>query len=577
MKGAGNRKSAHLQAFFAGFRAPALKKWPPSGADFGAKQRMCDGTPAAHWQQRARALALPLNHQAMLRTTLVLLALLSIDAFAQQTPGASGSFHLEETTLAETQAALRSGRVSCHLLVQQYLERIRTYDQSTHLNTVIMLNPAALADADRLDREFKHTGHMAPLHCAVLAIKDNYDTRGLQTTGGSLALKGFAPATDAFMVARLRAAGAILLFKSNMAEWAFSPVVTESSIGGVTRNPYDLARVPAGSSGGTAASVAANFALAGFGTDTGDSIRGPASHNSLVGIRPTIGLTSRDGIVPLNLMADVGGPLTRTVADTARLLTAVAGYDPADPITKTSEGHIHDYTRDLRRDGLRGARIGVLRRYIDAPTTDPEIRTLTEKAIADLQAQGAIIVDPFDIPHYDELTRDIGCGNFQQDVNQWFAQHAPEAPFHSIQAVYDAGLYLPYIQKRLENSLKPSTAACQDTWHDEKKSAFRKSLVDAMDAQQLDVILYPTWSNPPRLIGDLKTPGGDNNQIIAPMTGFPAITVPMGYTHGNLPAGLQLLGRAFTEGDLIRFAYAYEQATHHRHPPAAFPEVPPHR
>ena len=542
-----------------------------------AQSTSCDGTRAAHRQQHARALALPLNHQAMLRASLVFLALLSIDSFAQQPPVAPRSFRLEETTLAETQAALRSGRLTCHALVQQYLERIRTYDQSTHLNTVIMLNPAALADADRLDREFKHTGHMAPLHCAVLAIKDNYDTRGLQTTGGSLALKGFAPTTDAFMVARLRAAGAILLFKSNMAEWAFSPVVTESSIGGVTRNPYDLTRVPAGSSGGTAASVAANFALAGFGTDTGDSIRGPASHNSLVGIRPTIGLTSRDGIVPLNLMADVGGPLTRTVADTAALLTAVAGYDPADPITKNSEGHIHDYTRDLRRDGLRGARIGVLRRYIDAPSTDPEIRALTEKAIADLKAQGAIIVDPFDIPHYDELTKDIGCGNFQQDVNQWFAQHAPEAPFHSIQAIYDTGLYLPYIQKRLENSLKPSTAACQDTWHDEKKSAFRKSLLDAMDAQQLDVILYPTWSNPPRLIGDLSTPGGDNNQIIAPMTGLPAITVPMGYTHGSLPAGLQLLGRAFAEGDLIRFAYAYEQVTHHRHPPAAFPEIPDHR
>jgi Asp-tRNA(Asn)/Glu-tRNA(Gln) amidotransferase A subunit family amidase len=461
--------------------------------------------------------------------------------------------------------------------VEQYLERIETYDQSTHLNTVVLLNPTALADADRLDHAFAQTHHMAPLHCAVLAIKDNYDTNGLQTTGGSIALKGFAPSTDAFMVARLRAAGAIVLFKSNMAEWAFSPVVTESSIGGVTRNPYDLARVPAGSSGGTAASVAANFALAGFGTDTGDSIRGPASHNALVGIRPTIGLTSRDGIVPLNLMADVGGPLARTVADTAALLTVVAGYDPADPVTKLSEGHIHDYTRDLRRDGLRGARIGVLRRYIDAPTTDPEIRALTEKAIADLKAQGAIIVDPFDIPHYEELTKDIGCGNFQRDVNQWFAQHAPDAPFHSIQAVYDAGLYLPYIQKRLENSLKPSTTICKDTWHDEKKSAFRKSLLDAMDAHQVDAVLYPTWSNPPRLIGDLKTPGGDNNQVIAPMSGLPAITVPMGYTHGTLPAGLQLLGRAFAEGDLIRFAYAYEQATHHRHPPAAFSEVPSHR
>lgn len=516
----------------------------------------------------------------MSRPLLVSLALLSAAAFAQHAPVqkpqapvphvAARPFHLEEATLADTQAALRSGQITCHALVQQYLDRIHRYDQSTHLNAVVVLNPAALADADRLDREFARTHRMAPLHCAVLAIKDNYDTRGLQTTGGSIALKGFAPTSDAFMVARLREAGAILLYKSNMAEWAFSPVVTESSIGGVTRNPYDLTRVPAGSSGGTGASVAANFALAGLGTDTGDSIRGPASHNALVGIRPTIGLTSRDGIVPLNLMADVGGPLARTVADTAALLSVVAGYDPADPVTGLSKGHIHDYTRDLRRDGLRGVRIGVLRRYIDAPATDPEIRALTEKAIADLKAQGAVIVDPFDIPHYDELTKNIGCGNFQKDVNQWFAVHAPGAPYHSIQDVYDAGLYLPYIQKRLENALKPSNTTCQDVWHDEKKIAFRKSLLDAMDAQHLDAILYPTWSNAPRLVGDLKSPGGDNNQVISPMTGLPAITVPMGYTHGNLPAGLQLLGHAFAEGDLIRFAYAYEQATHNRHPPAGF-------
>ena len=508
----------------------------------------------------------------MLRRLLVCLALFSA-AYPQRPSLPDRRFQLQETTLTETQAALRAGRITCHALVQMYLDRIAAYDQSTHLNTVVLLNPKALADADRLDRDFARTRQMQPLHCAVLAIKDNYDTAGLQTTGGSIALKGFAPATDAFMVSRLRAAGAVLLFKSNMAEWAFSPVVTESSIGGVTRNPYDLTRVPAGSSGGTGASVAANFALAGTGTDTGDSIRGPASHNALVGIRPTMGLTSRDGIVPLNLMADVGGPLTRTVADTAALLTVLAGYDPDDPVTKLSEGHTHDYTQDLRRDGLRGVRIGVLRRYFSAPTTDPEIRALTEKAIADLKAQGAIITDTFDIPRYDELTKGIGCGNFQKDVNQWLAQHAPDAPFHSIQSIYDAGLYLPYIQKRFENALKPSTTTCQDVWHDEKKSAFRKSLLDAMDADKLDAILYPTWTNAPRLVGDLATPGGDNNQVIAPMTGLPAITVPMGYTHGNLPAGLQLLGRAFAEGDLVRFAYAYEQATHHRHPPAAFPEL----
>ncbi len=496
-------------------------------------------------------------------------------------PQAQPRFSLEETTYAQTRAALRAGTVTCHQLVAGYLDRIRAYDQTTHLNTVVLLNPQAMADADRLDRAFRATHTMQPLHCAVLVIKDNYDTRGLQTTAGSLALKGFEPATDAFMVKKLRAAGAVLLFKSNMAEWAFSPVVTESSIGGLTRNPYDLARVPAGSSGGTAAAVAANFVLAGLGTDTGDSIRGPASHNDLVGIRPTIGLTSRDGIVPLNIMADVGGPLACTVEDAAALLNVVAGYDPADPVTKLSEGHIHDYTRDLKRDGLRGARIGVLRRYIDTTTTDPEIKALTDKAIADLRAQGATVVDPFDIPNYEALTKHVYCGNFQQDVNLWFAEHAPNAPVHSLHDVVESGLYLPYIAQELKESLDttphPWDTNCKDTWHDAKKTALRDALLAAMDAQHLDAILYPTWSNAPRLIGDLKSPDGDNNQVLAPMTGLPAITVPMGFTHGDLPAGLQLLGRAFDEGTLIRLGYAYEQATHHRTSPKLFPALPTER
>lgn len=220
------------------------------------------------------------------------------------------------------------------------------------------------------------------------------------------------------MVKRLRDAGAIILFKSNMAEWAFSPVVTDSSIGGVTRNPYDLTRVPAGSSGGTAAAVAANLAEVGIGTDTGDSIRGPASHNDLVGIRPTIGLTSRDGIIPLNIAADVGGPLARTVADTAAMLAVLAGYDPADPITQLSVGHTHDYSEDPNPNALSGARIGILRRYSDTATADPEIKALFDRAIADLKTQGAIIVDPFDITDYDKLTEHLGCGNFRADVNR---------------------------------------------------------------------------------------------------------------------------------------------------------------
>jgi amidase len=505
----------------------------------------------------------------------------STQSIAQRSHEKAADFQVTETTIAETQAAIRSGKITCRQIVELYLKRISTYDQPSRLNSVLLLNPSALEDADRLDREFSRTHTLRPLQGIAVVIKDNYDTRGLQTTGGSLAMKGFVPAQDAFMVKQLRNAGAIILFKSNMAEWAFSPVVTESSIAGITRNPYALDRVPAGSSGGTAAAVAANLAEVGLGTDTGDSIRGPASHNDLVGIRPTIGLTSRDGIIPLFITADVGGPLARTVADAATVLSVVAGYDSADPITKLSEGKIEkDYTKFLDKDGLRGARIGVFRRYLDAPTADPEIKELTERAIADLKAQGAEIVDSLDIPEFDTLTKRLGCGDFQADLNQYLSIHGQNAPYKSLQEIFDSGLYLPYIQERLKRALDPQSnpnarsGPCMDTYHDERKIAFRSALTSAMDAAKLDAVIYPTWSNPPRKVGDLNSPAGDNNQVLSPQSGFPAITVPMGFTHGSLPAGLTLLGRAFSEPTLIKFAYAYEQATLHRHPPAAFGPLP---
>jgi amidase len=491
------------------------------------------------------------------------------------------AFQVDETTIAETHVALRAGKTTCRQLAQTYLKRIATYDQTTHLNTVILLNPTVLADADRMDREFKQTHALKPLQCIAVVVKDNYDTAGLQTTAGSLAMKGVVPGSDAFMVKRIREAGALILFKSNMAEWAFSPVLSESSMGGVTRNPYALDRVPAGSSGGTGASVAANLAEVGLGTDTGDSIRGPASHNDLVGIRPTIGLTSRDGIVPLNMMADVGGPLARTVADAAAVLGVVAGYDPADPVTELAKAHAErDYTRYLKTEALKGVRIGVFRPYVDAPTGDPEIKALTEKAIIDLKAQGATIVDPLIIPDFDALTKTIGCGDFEKDLNDYIALHAPAAPYKSLQQIVDSGLYLPSIETRLKRALEPKNfdgsprMPCLDTWHDPKKIAFRNAVVGAMDAAGIAAVIYPTWSNPPRLVGDLKSPGGDNNQVISPMTGMPAITVPMGFSHTDLPAGLQFLGRPFAEPTLFGLAYAYEQATHHRRPPKLFGPLP---
>lgn len=514
----------------------------------------------------------------------LLSALPGANASAAPKSSAVASFAVEETTIAQTLDAIRSGKVTCRQLVEIYLKRIHAYDQTTHLNAIVTLNPDALADADRLDAEFARTHRLRPLHGVVVIVKDNYDTKGLQTTGGSLALKWFVPADDAFMVKRLRDAGAIILAKSNMAEWAFSPLLTESSIAGITRNPYALDHVPAGSSGGTAAAVAANLGEVGLGTDTGDSIRGPASHNSLVGIRPTIGLVSRDGIIPLSSTNDMGGPLARTVADAAAILAVVQGYDPADPVTKLAEGHSPaDYTSSLDKAGLRGARIGVVRSYFETPTTDPQVKQLTERAIAELKEQGAVIIDSFPLPEYEDAEDRSSCGGFEFDLNRYFATHGQNAPYHSLQAVIDSGLYLGSIADRLKHAAHSNTpdaavtapvAACPDTYHDPRKIKFREAILQQMDQLKLDALVYPTWSNPPRKVGDLRSPGGDNSQIIAPMTGFPGITVPIGFTYDSLPAGLTFIGRSFSEASLIKFAYAYEQATKYRHAPALFGPLP---
>lgn len=486
-------------------------------------------------------------------------------------------FDPTEVTIADLQRAMRAGKVTARQLVEAYLKRIEAYDQSTKLNAIVVVNPQALAEADKLDAEFKRTKKMRPLHGIPVIVKDNFDTKGLQTSGGSLALKGSLPPDDAFQLRRLRQAGAIVLAKSNMDEWAFRPIATESSIAGVTRNPYDLERVPAGSSGGTAAAVAASFGAVGMGSDTGNSIRGPASHNDLVGIRSTMGLTSRDGIIPLFLRQDIGGPLARTVEDAVRILEVIAGYDPADPITQASQGKVpKNYTQFLRKDGLRGARLGVFRRYLDAPTTDPQIKEVMAKAIEDLKAQGAIIVDPFDLPNYQELTRNISCNSFHYDLNNYLASLGEQAKYKTLAEIVAAGLYLPINETRLKNFVQtsaPTTNPCQDVYHDPRSLALREVLLQVMEKDKLDAIIYPTWSNAPRKVGDLQSPAGDNSQILSPQTGFPALTVPMGFTYGTLPAGMTFLGRLFSEPELIKYAYAYEQATKHRRPPEKFPPL----
>ena len=500
---------------------------------------------------------------------------------AAQTPTAA-PFHVEETTIADIHAAMRAGALTCHALVEQYLRRIDAYDKNgPALNALVVVNPGALRVADSLDRRYAREGITGPLHCIPMIVKDNFETVDLPTTAGSLSLQGFVSTKDAFQVRRVREAGAIVLAKSNMAEFAFSPYETVNSIlPGYTKNPYALDRVTAGSSGGTAAAVAANLGEVGLGTDTGNSIRGPSAHQSLVGIRSTMGLTSRAGVVPLNLSADVAGPMARTVADAVAVLQVVAGYDPADSLTLAARGRaIPAYAASLLRDGLRGARIGVLHQAYDRPSTDAEVREVFARALEDLRRGGATVVDSVAIPELDSLLRaqSGGCNPFKFDLERWIANTGMRTPVKTLDEIIRSGRFHPSIQKRLEVAQAVELAPEQNPGcrsREQFRDGLRKAVLRAMDGQRLDALVYPTWSNPPRLIGDLNTPHGDNSQLFSPSTGWPAISVPMGYTRGGmLPAGMTIFGRAWSEPMLIRLAYGFEQATRHRRPPVSAPPL----
>jgi amidase len=486
------------------------------------------------------------------------------------------TFRVQETTITEIHAALRARTLTCRALVEQYLGRIEALDKKgPAINAIVVVNPDALKTADSLDTRFRREGMIGPLHCIPMIVKDNFETRDLPTTAGSLSLQGFVSDKDAFQVRRIRESGAIVLVKSNMAEFAFSPYETVSSIlPGYTKNPYALDRVTAGSSGGTAAAVAASMGAVGLGTDTGNSIRGPSSHQALVGIRSTMGLTSRAGVVPLNYAADIAGPMARTVADAVAVFQVIVGADPDDPVTEASRGRaIPTYAQSLQRDGLRGARIGILRQAYERPSLDTQVATVFAKAIADLRANGATVIDSVPMPQLDSIFRvqREGCSRFRYDLESWMRSTGNKTPVKSLDDVVRSRRFHPSVQVRLESAQR-GTAAPPDSQpgcaqNIQLRADVRRVLGASMDSLRLDAVVYPTWSNPPRLIGDLNTPHGDNSQVFSPLTGWPAISVPMGYTRGTLPAGMTILGRAWSEPTLFRLAYAYEQATRHRKAP----------
>ena len=497
------------------------------------------------------------------------------------TPSSGDNFTLVETTIAEIQGAIIAEEVSCHEVVAGFLERIETYDKTKGINAITLINPAALDRADEIDLALHNGEELPELFCTPLLVKDNFDTYDMVTSGGSIALKDSIPPDDAFMIRKLREAGAIVLAKTNMAEWAFSPRQTVSSSFGRTNNAYDVNYVPAGSSGGTASGVAASFGVAGLGSDTGNSIRGPSSHLALFGIRSTLGLTSRDGVIPLFFDRDVAGPMTRTVEDGVRLFNVVAGYDPADSLSVPNMRE-PDYRGFLQIDGLSGKRIGVLRTLVDIEEADAEIVELFNRAIIDLREGGAVIIDPFEITELERLTgENLMCLRFRYDMGQYLGTLV-DPPINDVYEVLATGQYSESAKAALEDLTTYPLDIAPENWEEPcpswpnhpGRNELLANTLTSMEALQLDAIIYPTWSNPPARIDQPDEQyRGDNSQVFVPSAGLPAVTVPMGFLQNSLPVGLQIVGRPYSEGTLIELAYSYEQRTQHRKPPEGYPEL----
>jgi len=532
-------------------------------------------------------------------------------------------FDVMEATIPSVHAAMDARRLTCHALVQAYLDRIAAYDkQGPALNAIQHVNARALAEADSLDAVLKAKGPRGSLHCVPVLLKDQIETRDMPTTYGSAIYNGFTPTRDATAVKRLEAAGAIIIAKTTMGEFAGRYV---GSAAGIIRNAYDPTRNPSGSSGGSASAVAANFGLVGIGEDTGGSIRGPAAVSSLVGLRPTLQLVSRFGMLPANPTQDTMGPMTRTVADAARVLDVIAGYDANDPITAYAVGHVPaTYTASLKPDALRGARIGVLRFPRD--TASPrrsaaadsaraprdtsaaglataqrdsvtradslakrdstnrvviaeyaKVRVVFDSALAKLRAQGAIVIDSLPLPPMRGVGNDFET---EEATNAYFAQH-PNAPVKTLAEIMLAGTVNPWRARAMIGYLGKSTNDPGYLQVTRQREVLRVAVLKLMADRQLDAIVYATYDAAPTVIAAdvLTNPrttdayGRGDNRGLSPQIGFPALTVPMGFTSDALPVGLEFLGRPFSEPQLFGYGFSFEQATRHRRPPNTTPAL----
>ena len=525
----------------------------------------------------------PSNSRALLG--LVFFSLLSL------VPGCSRSqvqpFRLMEASIEDIHNAYQSGELTSRQLVQLYLDRIEAYDKNgPNINSIITLNPRALEEADRLDAAFTASGFVGPLHGIPVIVKDQADAQDMPTTLGSVLLEDYFPEKDAFAVAKLREAGAIILGKSTLGEWGGGD--TYGSLFGITRNPYALDRTVGGSSGGTGGSISANFATVGVGQEGYASIRRPSTWNSLVGMRPTGGLISRSGVYAgwPSINGSLG-PMTRTVKDLATLLDALVGYDPEDPITAQGVGNVPDsYTDFLDNNGLQGARLGIIRESI-VSNSDPEsedfskVSEVFDQAVEQLKAAGAEVVDPIVIPDLNELLAKRAGGPEGDESFQVYFNRNPNAPFKSRQEVLqspDFDKVFRYAQEMLRRSSEGSPGESRHYEYLLAREQLMTNLLKVMADNGLDAIVHKSVEHQPTLISDGMNPPYVNTKGVPHLNTFlvfvPTITVPAGFTRDQLPVGISFLGRPFSDGALIKLAYSYEQATLHRKPPGSTPALP---
>jgi amidase len=497
-------------------------------------------------------------------------------------------FEFEEATVSDLQNAMQTGRHTARAIAESYLARIAELDKhGPMVNSVIELNPDALATAEALDRERKAKGTRGPLHGVPVLIKDNIDTADkMTTTAGSLALLGSTPPKDAFIVERLRAAGAVILGKTNLSEWAnFRSTHSTSGWsgrGGQTRNPYALDRNPCGSSSGSGAAASANFAAIAVGTETDGSVVCPSSTCGLVGIKPTLGLVSRAGIIPIAHSQDTAGPMARTVTDATILLSALVGIDARDAATSDSRGKAQaDYTKFLDANSLKGARIGVVRKSFGF---NDRVDKLMQEAIDVMKRAGAEVIDPADIPtagKFDDSEFEVLLYEFKADLNAYLATLGPQAPVHSMKEIIafnekNADKEMPYFGQEIMLKAEAKGPLTDPAYRKALAKNLRMSRKEGIDAvmakHKLDALVAPTggpsWKTD-LLNGDHFTGGLSTAPAVA---GYPHITVPAGFVYG-LPVGISFTGLAWTEPTLIKLAFAYEQATKHRRAPKFLPTI----